>query len=427
MKIFKKILSVIMVCVIVLSLSACGEKEDIDYTATPVPEIVYTAVPKITPKATTPAPTKTPRPTRKPTPTPAPTKSSDEYLAYLTDTYKDYKEVPYGLDITKKVDLVGICYSTWFTAIREGGIYHNETISDILDGNGEWGTPSHFHYWAEPEIGFYTSDDKAVIRTHMTQLSEMGVDYIIVDNTNVQMAWKENKDWLRFVTKPGNALLDTIVEMRAEGKKTPYVVFWNKTSDGQNWDVVNAVYEEFHTVEKWKDCFVYWEGKPFMLTTSHVTEGAPKYEITTRLQWGLDRSLGVSEWSFLNIENKACRDENNFFEQICVCTAAQESYMSDLNTAHGRNHGIFMYEQWQNAFEYRPKNITITWWNEWCAQLFLDDNGNPRFVDNYNYEYSRDIEPVKGGHGDQYYQWTKQYISAYKNHKECPRLVEAGY
>jgi hypothetical protein len=186
MKNLKRILSIIIVCVTVLSLPACGGNDDIDYTATPVPEITYTAIPKITPKPVTPSPTKTPRPTRKPTPTPAPTKSSDEYLAYLADTYKDYKEVPYGLDITKKIDLVGICYSTWFTAIRESGIYHDKTISDILAENGTWGKESHFHYWAEPELGFYTSEDKSVIRTHMTQLSEMGVDYIIVDNTNVQ-------------------------------------------------------------------------------------------------------------------------------------------------------------------------------------------------------------------------------------------------
>lgn len=424
MKFFKKFIALIVFCIMIVSMVSCGEETVGDWTATPVPtesESVKTAMPTNSPVVT-----QTQKPTRKPTPTPVPTKSSDEYVAYLNETYKDYKEVPYGLDITKKVDLVGICYSTWFTAIREGGIYHDETISDILDGKGEWGTASHFHYWAEPELGFYTSDDKAIIRTHMTQLSEMGVDYIIVDNTNVQMAWKENKDWSRFVTRPGNALLDTIVEMRAEGKTTPYVVFWNKTSDGQNWDVVNAIYEEFHTVEKWKDCFVYWEGNPFMLITADVA-AEPTYDITTRIQWGLKKNLGTSEWSFLNVENKPCRDQNNFFEQICVCTAVQETFMSNPASAHGRNHGIFMYEQWQNAFECRPKAITITWWNEWCAQLFYDNNGKMFFVDNYNYEYSRDIEPVKGGHGDQYYQWTKQYITAYKNHEECPRLVEEGY
>ena len=48
-------------------------------------------------------------------------------------------------------------------------------------------------------------------------------------------------------------------------------------------------------------------------------------------------------------------------------------------------------------------------------------------TDNYNEEYSRDIEPMEGGHGDMYYQWTKQYVAAYKNLEKCPTLIEPGY
>ena len=48
-------------------------------------------------------------------------------------------------------------------------------------------------------------------------------------------------------------------------------------------------------------------------------------------------------------------------------------------------------------------------------------NGNETvFCDVYNEEYSRDIEPMKGGHGDTYYQWMCQYIKAYKAHEEWP-------
>ena len=47
-------------------------------------------------------------------------KMREEYIKFLNDKYKDYKEVPYGLDITKKTDLVGICYTTWFTALYHG-------------------------------------------------------------------------------------------------------------------------------------------------------------------------------------------------------------------------------------------------------------------------------------------------------------------
>ena len=114
-------------------------------------------------------------------------------------------------------------------------------------------------------------------------------------------------------------------------------------------------------------------------------------------------------------------------EQVSVAVAAQQTYMSNLNTAHGRQGGMFWYAQWLTAFEYRPKIVTLTWWNEWTAQRLRDSDGNYVFTDNYNEDYSRDIEPMEGGHGDQYYQWMIQYISAYKGGLECPVLVEDEY
>ena len=92
-------------------------------------------------------------------------------------------------------------------------------------------------------------------------------------------------------------------------------------------------------------------------------------------------------------------------------------------TAHGRNGGKFFYEQWKNAFKYRPKVVTVTWWNEWAAQRFIVD-GETTFVDNYTTEYSRDIEPMEGGHGDLYYRWLCEYVRAYKAGEECPVLIE---
>ena len=110
-------------------------------------------------------------------------------------------------------------------------------------------------------------------------------------------------------------------------------------------------------------------------------------------------------------------------EQVCVCVAVQRGYMSQSGV--GRRGGLTFYEQWQTAFAARPKVVSITWWNEWAAQRFIV-NGESAFVDNYSPEYSRDIEPMEGGHGDTYYRWMKEYIAAYKAGKECPRLVTDG-
>ena len=114
-------------------------------------------------------------------------------------------------------------------------------------------------------------------------------------------------------------------------------------------------------------------------------------------------------------------------EQMNIATAAFRYYMSWPETADGRQGGLFWHAQWQSAFETRPKIITLSWWNEWTAQRLRADNGEYVFTDNYNQEYSRDLEPMEGGHGDQYYKWMIEYIAAYKGYKECPVLVEKGY
>ena len=349
----------------------------------------------------------------------------EEYIAHLNEKYTDYKEMEYGLDITKKTDLISICYSTWFTKIlgEKTKNPNPPNITEILAGEQEWGGLYQFHYWAKPALGYYKSHDKEVIRTHMTQLSDAGVDFIIIDNTNASRGWIGTNEWKLFVTLPCDAILDTIVEMRAKGLKTPYLVFWSGVNSDSGWSVVNETYEQFYAQDKWKDCFVYWEGKPFMITTDSLA-GAPE-TLTLRKMWGLNPQPQEEIWSFLNITNMPNLDKDGYVEQMCVCTATQETYMS-LPTAHGRNHGIFMYSQWYNAFKNRPKVITITWWNEWAAQRFEEDGQN-LFVDNYTQEYSRDIEPMEGGHGDQYYQWMKEYIRAYRALEECPVLVEAGY
>ncbi len=331
-----------------------------------------------------------------------------------------------GLDITNKTDLVSICYSVWFDAILGNGtepVTDWNNITEALAGTRPWGGMTAFHYWAKPAQGYYRSSDKTAIRNNMTMLYEAGVDFVVIDLTNAGDGYIGTSAWVSYVQRPMDAMLDTIMEMRAEGKGTPYVVFWCGDSNGP---LYQALYDNYHAVEKWQDCFVYWDGKPLFLTTHTSPEDFPLQGLfTLRQMWGLNNEHGTNQWSFLNINNHGTvsRDANGNPEQISVAVATQETYMSEPS-AHGRNGGIFWYVQWHYAFEVHPKIVGLTWWNEWTAQRF-DFNGNPySFVDNYTQEYSRDIEPMEGGHGDQYYQWLKQYIAHYKAGKECPVLVE---
>ncbi len=76
-------------------------------------------------------------------------------------------------------------------------------------------------------------------------------------------------------------------------------------------------------------------------------------------------------------------------------------------------------EQFQHALKVDPQFLFITGWNEWIAGRFdakfpLAGAGPVTFVDEFNQEYSRDIEPMHGGHGDNYYYQMIAGIRRYK-------------
>ncbi len=86
-------------------------------------------------------------------------------------------------------------------------------------------------------------------------------------------------------------------------------------------------------------------------------------------------------------------------------------------------------EQWKRALEIDPPFVFITNWNEWIAGRFSTNNmplsgaGPVTFVDEFDTEFSRDIEPMKGGHGDNYYYQMIANIRKYKGVRPISPVV----
>lgn len=88
--------------------------------------------------------------------------------------------------------------------------------------------------------------------------------------------------------------------------------------------------------------------------------------------------------------------------------------------------GLNFAEQWANARQADPGLVFVTGWNEWIAGRFNEFNGLREpvmFVDQFNQENSRDIEPMRGGHGDDYYY---QLVSEVRRFKGVRPLPEGG-
>ncbi|MES2658072.1 MAG: hypothetical protein V4689_05610 [Verrucomicrobiota bacterium] len=85
--------------------------------------------------------------------------------------------------------------------------------------------------------------------------------------------------------------------------------------------------------------------------------------------------------------------------------------------------GLNFAEQWERALKVDPQFIFITSWNEWIAGRFNEFGGIREpvmFVDQFDQEHSRDVEPMKGGHGDNYYYQMISAIRRYKGVRALP-------
>ena len=89
--------------------------------------------------------------------------------------------------------------------------------------------------------------------------------------------------------------------------------------------------------------------------------------------------------------------------------------------------GLNFAEQWQRALQLDPPLVFITGWNEWTAGRYNEWSVFKAppiiFVDQFNREYSRDIEPEKGGHGDNYYYQLIANIRRFKGARPAPATL----
>jgi hypothetical protein len=153
---------------------------------------------------------------------------------------------------------------------------------------------------------------------------------------------------------------------------------------------------------------------------------------------------GPDQWGWLEVyPQHVFKNAAGAKEEMTVGVAqnAVDGKLSVLSNprSHGRNFhngvepppaqrdfsGQNFAEQWRRALQVDPEFIFITGWNEWIAGRFdhtapFYASGPVTFVDEFNEEGSRDIEPMQGGHGDDYYY---QMIANIRRFKGVPAIA----
>jgi hypothetical protein len=96
--------------------------------------------------------------------------------------------------------------------------------------------------------------------------------------------------------------------------------------------------------------------------------------------------------------------------------------------------GLCFAQQFERALKVDPQFIFVTGWNEWTAGRYTqakagtfagkpNPKGAPIFVDEYNEEFSRDIEPEQGRLQDDYYYQLVDFVRRYKGARALPRIM----
>ena len=315
-----------------------------------------------------------------------------------------------------------------------------------------WRSAGRYCFWNEPIYGFYRTSDTWVLRKQAELLANIDVDAIMNDNTNGSFTWREG--YL--------PLYDEWLDAQADGVDVPkisYVFpFWDSQSTKNQLEGQYKIFDDIYSTDKYQSLWFYWDDKPMLMGKKDAMspeiqefftwrQGEPEYYFGTEVikteYWGW-----LSTYPQVRYSKTKTDYSRGKTEQITVGVACNHNYVTHKLTAmNGENvmgrsytsdyqnryevegtdatlYGYFFQEQFDYALKIKPQVIFITGWNEWHAWRQPEPWGSEgvvnALVDQFDNEYSRDLEPTKGELKDHYYYLAANYIRQYKGVNPIP-------
>lgn len=338
---------------------------------------------------------------------------------------------------------VGLFYWTWLTNFARNPSHdlseflteHPQALRNVNDP--AWPDTGEYFHWGEPLFGYYRSTDEWVLRKHAEMLGEAGIDVIIFDCTNGSFTWKESY----------MQLCKVFSQARKDGVKTPQIAFMLAFGPNEgSKKAIEEIYADLYKPGTYQDLFFLWKGKPLIMAYPDNVSPEIRQYFTFRPGQPVynEGPWREDHWGWLEIypQHKFGVKIDGSCEQMTVGVSqnwSAEKGLSAMNApntfgrsythAHGQNtdpgavnYGLNFQEQWDHALKADPEFIFITGWNEWVAGRQIEWQGQKNaFPDQFDQEKSRDVEPMKGGHGDNYYY---QMIANIRKFKGMPKEPE---
>lgn len=326
---------------------------------------------------------------------------------------------------------VGMFYFAWMNlnAVHDNTqilAKHPEALSTTA--SPPWGPKNSFHFWGEPLYGYYRSDDPWVLRRHAELLSDAGVDFLIIDATNAAIY----EDVILQMCR-------VFEEQRQLGEHVPQLTFMVNSNAGETAErILHTFYQPSKSSDNpFSELWFHWKGKPLLLCDpAEASPEVAEFFTLRKAHWPftLVDTHNAWHWEATYPQVYSYDSDPSQAEEVNVSVGQNLQQgdgrveMMSTGKARGRSfhngkldtrpdaylHGFNFEEQWQRAFELDPEVVFVTGWNEWIAMQLNLDSGRPIFCDQFDTEFSRDVEMMKGGYADNYYLQLAANIRRYK-------------
>lgn len=347
--------------------------------------------------------------------------------------------------------------------------------------NKEWSVASL--HWGEPEMGYFLSQDEYVIRRDLSMLSDAGVDVLILDVTNAVLYWDEWKvlfATMKQMRDEGNRVpqfcfwafngnVVSVVEQLYERiyQKGEYSDFWfmwqgkplllynatpNLDANGSGYatnDYSEGV-KNFFTLRNFWWGYAEWGGRPYVgtednwcfgyeLNDPRVAAKSPQERASTH-EGRVEQMAVTPAQHAISTTGKSWRVATGEpkLNQYDLPDSAYVPWLGKT-VAHPEGYGIYFQDRWDEALSVDPDFVYLNDWNEWTAGKyqsgkapgseapgpteFLGRKNSFYFVDQYNSEFNRCIQPMRGGYADNYYMQMVENIRRYKGVRPIPQNV----
>ncbi len=338
-------------------------------------------------------------------------------------------------------------------------------------------------HWGEPEDGYFLSRDTYIIRKDIAALTDAGVDVLILDCTNGYPYWNEWQtlfDTMMQIKNEGNPVpkicfwcyngdpiqnvTDIYERYYKPGLYKDLWFYWNGKplmcyNDNPSVDATGSGFErgaypdeiyDFFTLRNLWWGFYEWGGKSnygrndawqfgYELNDPRVAAMSPAERASTHNGEVEEYAVTAGQHSS-TMTGKSWRTGTGE-PSLNIYDLPDSAYVPWLGktVADPQGYGIYFQDRWDEALEVDPPFIYVNDWNEWTAGRFLNPeikiNGdtiyrsfmgreNPFFfVDQYNAEFNRTIQPMKGDYTDNYYYQMVQNIRRYKGVRPIPEAA----